>query len=287
MMEQVNGSTRILGILGYPVSHSLSPAMQNVALSASGLNFIYVPFEVAPDGLGAAVTALKALGVAGFNVTIPHKTNVIRFLDELDDSADAAGAVNTVKNISGRLVGYNTDGDGLIRSIASDFQFDVRGARVALIGAGGAARGAVAALCRAGAARIIIANRTQERAQELVSLMSQRFSGTELSAVSDFRELEECLANIDIVVNTTSIGMNCDNAHEVRLTSLPRSAMVYDMVYAPLKTSLLQEADRLGLKSANGLGMLASQGELAFTIWTGVSPPSGLMKSVLDSICGA
>lgn len=284
MTEQVNGSTRILGILGYPVSHSLSPAMQNAALRASGLNFIYVPFEIAPAGLGDAITALKALDVAGFNVTIPHKTEVIRFLDELDDSAAAAGAVNTVINRSGRLVGYNTDGDGLIRSIASDFQFDVRGARIALIGAGGAARGAAAALCRAGAARIVIANRTLEKARELESIMSQRFSGTELSTVSDFRELEECLANIDIVVNTTSIGMNRDQVHEFRLARLPRTAMVYDMVYAPLKTPLLQEAERLGFKAANGLGMLASQGELAFTIWTGVPPPFGVMRAVLDSV---
>jgi shikimate dehydrogenase len=285
--ERVNGATKILGILGYPVSHSLSPAMQNAALRASGLNYIYVPFEVAPDGLGAAVRALKALGVAGFNVTIPHKTEVINFIDELDASADAAGAVNTVKNCSGRLIGYNTDGDGLIRSIASDFQFDVSGACIALIGAGGAARGAAAALCRAGAARIVVANRTPDRARELVSIMSQRFSETELSAVSGFRALEDCLAHVDVLVNTTSIGMNFDTTSVVGLARLPRTALVYDMVYAPRATPLLQEAGRLGLRGVNGLGMLAAQGELAFTIWTGVSPPYGLMKSVLDSICNA
>jgi shikimate dehydrogenase len=285
MTEQVNGATKILGILGYPVSHSLSPAMQNAALRASGLNYIYVPFEVAPDGLGAAIMALKALGVAGFNVTIPHKTEVINYIDELDASADAAGAVNTVKNCSGRLIGYNTDGDGLIRSIANDFQFDVSGACIALIGAGGAARGAVAALCRAGAARIVIANRTPDRARELVSIMSQRFSETELSALSDFRALEDGLAHVDVLVNTTSIGMNRDAVSVVGLSCLPHTARVYDMVYAPRVTPLLQEAGRLGLGCVNGLGMLAAQGELAFTIWTGVSPPNGLMKRVLDSIC--
>jgi shikimate dehydrogenase len=260
--------------------------MHNAALQACGLNYVYVPFEVAHEGLGAAVTGLKALGVAGFNVTIPHKTQILQYLDELDASADAAGAVNTVKNDSGRLIGFNTDGDGLIRSCANEFGFNVRGASIAIIGAGGAARGAIAALCRAGAGRIVIANRTHERAAELVSVMAFRFPDTTLSVVSGFKELEECLTHIDLLVNTTSLGMNRDSLPFLRLTCLPRTAMVYDMVYAPPVTPMLKEAAGLGLKGANGLGMLAAQGELAFTIWTGITPPSGLMKSVLDSSCG-
>jgi len=281
----VNGSTKILGIIGHPVRHSLSPAMQNSALNASGLNYVYVPFEVVPEELGTAVTGLKALGVVGFNVTIPHKTRIIQYLDELDATAEAAGAVNTVKNDCGRLIGYNTDGDGLIRSCANEFEFAVRGTSIAIIGAGGAARGAIAALCRAGAGRIIIVNRTHERASVLASAMALRFPDTELSVVSGFKELEECLANIDLLVNTTSLGMNLESLPIPGLACLPRTAMVYDMVYAPTLTPLLQEAVGLGLKGANGLGMLAAQGELAFTIWTGITPPFGLMKSVLDGIC--
>jgi shikimate dehydrogenase len=283
--NQVNGTTKILGIIGNPVRHSLSPVMQNAALRASGLNYIYVPFEVLPESLGAAVTGIKALGVAGFNVTIPFKSRIMQYLDELDDSADVAGAVNTVKNDCGRLIGYNTDGDGLIRSFANEFEFNVRGASIALIGAGGAARGAVAALCRAGAGRIIIVNRTHERASELAAFMALRFPDTELSAVSEFKELEYCLAKIDVLVNTTSLGMNGESLPFLRLSSLPRTARVYDMVYAPPVTPLLQEAGGLGLKGANGLGMLAAQGELAFAIWTGITPPVGLMKGVLDGIC--
>lgn len=281
----MNGTTKILGIIGHPVRHSLSPVMQNTALQACGLNYVYVPFDVAPEGLRAAVTGLKALGVAGFNVTIPHKTHIIQYLDELDARADAAGAVNTVKNDCGKLIGSNTDGDGLIRSLANEFGFNVRGASIALIGAGGAARGAIAALCRAGAGRIVIANRTHERATELVSVLALRFPDTTLSAVSGFKELEECLTNIDLLVNTTSLGMHRDSLPFLRLTCLPRTAGVYDMVYAPPVTPLLKEAAGLGLKGANGLGMLAAQGELAFTIWTGITPPSGLMKSVLDGSC--
>jgi len=282
---QVNGTTKILGIIGHPVRHSLSPVMQNTALRACGLDFVYVPYDVAPEGLGTAVAGLRALGVAGFNVTVPHKTQVMRYLDELDAGADAAGAVNTVKNVDGRLVGYNTDGEGLIRSIADEFEFDVRGGSIAIIGAGGAARGAIAALCRAGAGRIIIANRTQERAAELASTMALRFPGTDLSVASGFSEPDECLANIDLLVNTTTLGMNRDAIPFLRLSTLPRSVRVYDMVYAPRVTPLLQEAVGLGFNVANGLGMLAAQGELAFTIWTGRTPPSGLMKSVLDRIC--
>jgi shikimate dehydrogenase len=259
--------------------------MHNTALQACGLDYVYVPFEVAPDGLGAAVTGLKALGVAGFSVTIPHKTHIMQYLDGLDATADAAGAVNTVKNDCGRLIGYNTDGDGLIRSFTNELGFNVRGASIAIIGAGGAARGAIAALSRAGAGRIIIANRTHERAFALVSAMALRFPGTELSVVSGFKELEECLTDIDVLVNTTSLGMDRDSLPILRLDRLPRTARVYDMVYAPPVTPLLKEAAGLGLKGANGLGMLAAQGELAFTIWTGITPPSGLMRSVLDGIC--
>jgi shikimate dehydrogenase len=259
--------------------------MHNCALRACGLNYVYVPFEVSPGGLSEAVSGLKALGVAGFSVTIPHKTAVMPFLDQLDISAETAGAVNTVKNDGGRLIGYNTDGDGLVRSIADEFGFNVRGASIAIIGAGGAARGAVAALCRAGAARIIIANRTRERAAGLVSAMTIRFPDTILTAVAGFKELEESLGDCDVLVNTTSVGMDRDTLPVVQLSRLPRRSRVYDMVYAPPVTRLLQEAASLGLAGANGLGMLAAQGELAFTIWTGVTPPSGLMKSVIDRIC--
>jgi len=279
---QVRGTTRVVGIIGHPVRHSLSPVMHNAARQAWGLDYVYVPFEVAPEGLAAAVSGLRALGAAGFSVTIPHKTTIMPCLDGLDVSAEAAGAVNTVKNDGGRLIGYNTDGDGLIRSLAQEFGFDVRGASIAIIGAGGAARGAVAALCRAGAGRIVIANRTSDRAAEIVATLSPGFPATGLTAVSDLRELAAHLADIDVLVNTTSVGMNRDRLSFLDLTWLPRTARVYDMVYAPPLTPLLLEADALGLKVANGLGMLAAQGELAFTIWTGVTPPSGLMKSVLD-----
>jgi len=281
----VHGTTRIIGIIGYPVRHSLSPVMQNSALQACGLDYVYVPFEVVPEELGNAVSGLKALGVSGFNVTIPHKTEVMSFLDELDQSAESAGAVNTVKNDAGRLIGYNTDGDGLVRSLMAELEFIPQGASIALVGAGGAARGAIAALCRAGARRIVIANRTRDKAAALVSLMADRFPCVEFSTADDFECLEGCLGEVDLLINTTSFGMHLDNRRIVCLDNLPPNARVYDMVYAPPVTSLLRDAEQKGLRHANGLGMLAAQGELGFTIWTGSMPPKGLMKSVLDSIC--
>jgi len=259
--------------------------MQNTVLKACGLDYIYVPFNVASENLAAAISGIRVLGVAGFNVTIPHKTAVMTYLDDLDESAVAAGAVNTVKNDSGRLIGYNTDGDGLVGSLAEDLDFDPLNRTIAIIGAGGAARGAIASLCRAGAKCIIIANRTYDRATELVSVMSARFSGTELTIVSGYEGLQSSLPYIDLLINTTSLGMNCESIPFLQLNALPKIAKVYDMVYSPRITPFLKDASVVGLKGANGLGMLAAQGELAFTIWTGEIPPSGLMKRTLDAIC--
>ena len=281
----LQGTTKVLGIIGHPVRHTLSPLMQNAAIQACGLDYVYVPFEVSPADVGAAMAGLKALGVVGINVTIPFKTAVMPYLDDLADCAVAAGAVNTVKNDSGRLIGYNTDGDGLVRSLINDLDFVPQNSTIAVIGAGGAARGAIAALCRSGAKRIVIANRSQNRAMELASVMSARFSDTELSIVSGYEDLHGILPNVDLLLNTTSLGMNHEKIPFLRLNTLPRTAKVYDMVYAPRVTPLLSETYGVGLRGANGLGMLVAQGELAFTIWTGENSPSGVMKSALDAIC--
>lgn len=285
MSKSVSGTTKVLSIIGHPIRHSLSPLMQNAALAASGLDYIYVPFEVKSDNVGEAISGLKALGVTGFNVTIPHKKTVMRYMDVLDDTAVAAGAVNTVKYDSGRLIGYNTDGDGLVRSLAEDLDFVPRSSTIVIIGAGGAARGAIAALCRAGAKRIIIVNRTYDSGAELASVMSDRFTDTELFISPGYDDLQACLPHVDLLINTTSLGMNHETIPFLSLHALSRTAMVYDMVYSPCVTPLLCEAAAVGLKCANGLGMLAAQGELAFAIWTGVIPPLGLMRRTLDAAC--
>jgi len=284
MISSPGGSSSVFGIFGHPVRHSLSPLMHNAALQACGIDSIYVPFDVHPGHLAEAIAGVRALGIRGINLTIPHKTGVIPYLDELDESAAAAGAVNTVKNEDGRLTGYNTDGDGLLRSLAEEFTFSAGNSAIVVIGAGGAAGGAIAAMCRAGARQITIVNRSRDKSAQLASVMTKRYPDTDLSTVGYGEQLAPFLHKADLLVNTTSLGMNGENIEGVDLEALDPAAIVYDMVYAPPVTPLLQEARRLAIRHANGLGMLAAQGELAFHIWTGILPPPGLMKRVLSGI---
>ncbi|MEI6207148.1 MAG: shikimate dehydrogenase [Desulfuromonadales bacterium] len=284
-MYPLNGATRVLCILGNPVSHSLSPAIQNAAISACDLDYIYVPFSVRPQSLGEAVSGLRALGVSGFNVTIPYKTAIMSYLDKLDESAAAAGAVNTVSISGDHMTGYNTDGHGLISSLADDLSFVAGSDSIVVIGAGGAARGAVAALCRAGAERIVLANRSYNKAVQLAAEMSNRYEKTCIKVSAQDQLSENHLNSASLLINTTSLGMKGDRISFVDLARLPKSAKVYDMVYSPAETPLLREATAKGIAAVNGLGMLAAQGERAFTIWTGKIPPKGLMKRVLQDIC--
>jgi shikimate dehydrogenase len=203
--------------------------------------------------------------------------SVVPLLDRLSPEAAQIGAVNTVHNDNGRLVGYNTDGFGLVTSLREEVGFDPHGADVVMIGAGGAARAAVHALCAAGAGRVVIVNRTIARASALAEEYGKLFPGVRLVVR---QALPASLSGSDLLLNTTSIGMD-----GVSLVADPASlrdeAVVYDMIYSPPETPLLAAARRCGLRFANGLGMLAAQGERAFTLWTGVTPPLGLMKAVL------
>ncbi len=279
----INGRTGILGIIGHPVGHSLSPAMHNAALKVCSLDYVYVPFDVHPERLTAAVAGLRALGVRGFNVTIPHKSMIIPCLDALDESAQAAGAVNTVHNIDGRLIGYNTDGEGLLTSLEADLGFSPQGTAIIMVGAGGAARGALASFCRAGAARIVIVNRSYARAHELAAFMGNRYAGTEIAVVASAEELKPYLGDAALLLNTTSLGMQREQIPFVDLGDVAGGTKVYDMVYSPPLTPLLRDAANRGLPWANGLGMLVGQAELAFKIWTGMRPPLGVMRSVVSS----
>jgi shikimate dehydrogenase len=170
---KVSGKTKVLGIIGRPVEHSLSPVMHNSAIAALGLDYVYVPFHVETENIGKAVNGLRALGVKGFNVTIPHKTAVMPFLDKISAEAELSGALNTVSLENNILAGYNTDGSGLLKSLREDLGFDASGASVLLLGAGGAARGVLAALCTAGVSRAIIANRTETRGRDLMESFNE------------------------------------------------------------------------------------------------------------------
>ncbi|TYO99936.1 shikimate dehydrogenase [Geothermobacter ehrlichii] len=275
---QVSGRTTVLGIFGDPVSHSLSPVMQNEALRQAGFDAIYVPFHVPAARLPQAVDAIAALGLRGVNVTIPHKEAVCTLLDELDDEAELIGAVNTVVNEDGRLKGFNTDGAGLVRSLREDLAFDPRGRRVLLLGAGGAARAAIVALARAGCVHIDLVNRTRSRAEELRFRFQSRFSGTQIATHALDDSLRSLLPDSDLVVNTTSIGLRGEAFADFPWDAVSGRLSLYDMVYRPGGTPLVNQARRLGVRAVDGLGMLAAQGELSFCLWMGRMPPSGVMK---------
>lgn len=283
----VKGTTGLLGIVGWPVEHSLSPVMQNAVLQALGLDFVYVPFPVHPQALPDAIRGLRAIGITGFNVTIPHKSSIINLLDDLSPDAHSIGAVNTVKREGERLVGYNTDGVGLISSLREDLGFLPSGKSVLVLGAGGAARAAVVALLREAAGRIVIANRHPERGEELLRQVRGISSGADLAhSPLDILADSSSMSGFDLVLNTTSVGMGGTVFPDFEAARLGVDACVYDMVYAPIETPLLSAARARELRCANGLGMLAAQGEAAFAIWTGVKPPNGMMKACLLTALG-
>ncbi|RQW85344.1 MAG: shikimate dehydrogenase [Geobacter sp.] len=279
---KISGKTRVVGIIGSPVGHSLSPAMQNAAIDELGIEYVYVPFPVEPDFLGQAVEGLRRLGIWGFNVTIPHKSTVIPFLDRISPEAELCGAVNTVCREGELLVGYNTDGAGFLASLREDLGHEPCGSSLLLLGAGGAARAAIVALAAAGAARIVIANRTRERGAALVERFQSVFPAVRFvisSLVAE--ELGGHLREADLLVNTTSVGMNGTSFECLPLSELRSTGKVYDMVYVPAETPLLATAKARGLAAANGLGMLAAQGAAAFSLWTGREAPSAVMRRKL------
>lgn len=284
-MAPITGKTRLTGIIGWPIAHSLSPVMHNAAFAALGLDWSFVPFAVPPERLAEAVRGLSALGVAGFNVTIPHKVAIMPLLDRISPEAELIGAVNVVDNRDGVMTGYNTDGIGLLAALKEGFGFEPAGKSVLVLGAGGAARAAAAALGSAGASRIALANRSLESAAGLARALKARLPGTafdvqELAALAERAFLED----FDLIVNTTSVGMAGDAFPGLSLAGLKPGLAVYDMVYAPPVTPLMKEAEACGVPSANGLGMLVAQGEAAFAIWTGSTPPRGCMAQALAAL---
>lgn len=279
----ITGKTRIVGIFGDPVAHSLSPLMQNAALQAAGIDAVYVPFHVTAAQLRDAIGAIRTLGLTGVNLTIPHKEAACCLVDELDPVAVLIGAVNTIVHQDGRLLGCNTDGSGLLRAIREDLGLEVQGKRVLVIGAGGAARAAVVSLSRAGAAWVGVANRTPERGEKMLAELAPKLEGTAFAALP----LEPALAarlegGVDLLVNSSAIGLHGE-AFALPLERCVRpGGAVYDMVYGSEPTSLVATARSAGLVAADGLGMLAGQGEEAFRLWFSVPAPAGVMRTAIE-----
>ena len=278
----VSGKSRVYGLLGDPVAHSLSPLMQNRAFSEHHIDAVYVPFHVLPDDLPTAVKGLRALSIAGVNVTIPHKETILPLLDQIDSAAQLIGAVNTVVNNDGSLIGYNTDASGFMRSVQQELNFLPEGRDILLLGAGGACRAATVALASAGVKSIVVANRSPARAEKLISNLISHFPSVQFSAI-DYNDNSylQFLSGADLIVNTTSVGLHGEEINFLPLERIKGSALIYDMIYSVSETPLIKSARSLSLLCTNGLGMLAAQGEDAFSLWTGIRLPIGTMRRFL------
>ena len=272
----------LLGVIGDPIIHSKSPAMHTAALKARGINGTYLPLHVKGEALRDAILGVKALGFRGINVTVPHKVEVMKYLDIIDEGALHIGAVNTIVNQGGVLTGYNTDGIGYIRSLKEEAVPDLEGKTVLVIGAGGAARGIIYALLKEKPGQVIVANRTEDKARELASEWADlgRINGCGLENLGDF------LSKTDILINTTSVGMYPQvTKTPIDIGLLPEGIVVSDLIYNPLRTELLHQAELKGCTIHNGLGMFIYQGAYAFEHWTEYPAPIEAMRAaVLDSM---
>jgi shikimate dehydrogenase len=273
-----SSGTKLIAIIGDPVEHSLSPAMHNAAFDALDLDYVYMALRVPSGALEGAIATARVLKMAGMNVTHPHKIKIQSLLDKLDKSAELVGAVNTVKNDRGKLIGYNTDGAGAVRALKSEAG-ELAGRRVLLLGAGGAARAIAFSLVKEGA-ELNIANRTTPRAKELTAAIRKSI-GTNVGLINlNRKELSETIKNTDIIINATTIGMH-PNVNHTLLTAdlMHKGLIVNDIVYEPLQTRLLTEAKKAGARTVTGLGMLIHQAALSFEIWTGRRAPIKVMTA--------
>ena len=266
-----------VGIIGWPVEHSVSPAMHNAAFEALGLGWRYECWPTPPEQLAARIASLREPGIVGANVTVPHKEAVIPYLDEITEDARVMGAVNTIVVRDERLMGHNTDWRGFLTSLR-EAGFDPQGRRCAVIGAGGAARAVVYALAQAGA-EVAIYNRTVERARHLVRDLGAHLSTAVLEA-HGLDELATVGEETALLVNATSLGMwpQVEGCPWPETRPLPPHLVVCDLVYNPLETRLLARAREAGCTTVDGLGMLVWQGAEAFRLWTGEEPPVEQMR---------
>jgi shikimate dehydrogenase len=275
----VEGTTRVVGIFGDPVDHSLSPRMHNAAFRALGLDYVYVPFRPAARTIGAAVEAIRALGLAGVNVTVPFKRDVMPHLDRVSDTARAAGAVNTIVNRDGKLRGENTDVPGFAAALLAA-GFRVRGKRVIVIGAGGAARGVVHALLTHGAAEVVVANRTRARAADLAKAFASKKARVRVVALDSLADVA-LLGSAQLVVNSTSIGLHGGDFLDYPARATPADCVHFDLAYREGPTPFLKLARAARRPLIDGRHMLLHQGAIAFRLFTGKKPPIDVMARAI------
>jgi shikimate dehydrogenase len=281
-IQRVDSHTVLFGVIGDPIRHSKSPIMMNRAFRETGVNGVYTAFHITADKLGDFIAGVRAMGIRGVNVTIPHKLDVMQYLDRIDESAAAIGAVNTIVNDNGVLTGYNTDGIGYVRSLKEEAEPQLAGKRIVVLGAGGAARGIVYALTKEAPASITIANRTEQRAIELAASMNGE---TSVVGVGN-DQLQQACAEADIIINTTPTSMfPSEEESPVDAAWLRSGAVASDIIYNPMMTKFLVEAERAGCRIHTGVGMFIYQGAYAFEYWTGLPAPTAAMReTVLEAL---
>ncbi|MCM3091385.1 MULTISPECIES: shikimate dehydrogenase [unclassified Cytobacillus] len=274
---------KLFGVIGDPISHSMSPAMHNELFKTYSIDAHYQPFHITRGNLADAVKGFKAIRIAGFNVTVPHKEAIIPLLDELDPLAEAIGAVNTVVNQDGMLIGYNTDGSGFVQGLLNQIQ-SINGKKVLIVGAGGAARAIYFTIAKEGPKLLDICNRTPQRAEQIKTDCPFQVP----SQVLNRQDAEESLETYDLIVQTTSIGMHPEIGQSpLSVHKLKPGAFVSDIIYNPLQTRLLKEAAAKGAGIQNGIDMFVYQGALAFEMWTGIGPDIEIMREkVLNQLGG-
>ena len=281
----INSETKLLGIIGHPISHSMSPIMHNNALQDLNLNYIYLAFDIKPENLKEAVNSIRALNIKGVNITIPHKEKIIQYLDELDSLSKKIEAVNSIKNENGKLFGKNTDAQGA-RTALIESGFKLKNKKVIIIGAGGAAK-AVSYSLGEELEQLLIFNRTKSRAIQLAKDLAEKANVN--ASGKEFKEgiLKKEIQSTDLLINTTPIGMYPNiNASPVPLELLHDQLFVFDIIYNPLETKMIKYAKEVGCKFLGGLEMLVSQGALTFEWWTKKVPNKDLMKNIVTEFLG-
>ena len=282
-----------LAVLGSPVEHSRSPAMHSAALEALGSDLRYAKIECAPENLAEAVDCARRANFLGLNLTIPHKFAALGLCTELDDTARQLGAVNTLLFDGSRTAGFNTDGPGLVRAIREVFSFDLRDLRVMVLGAGGGAGSAAALQCALEKCpRLVLVNRTENKAHDIAQRATQLLHTDRLEGPEDpvtvipleESALREQLTRTDLVINATSLGMKRTDPRLIPAAILTPDLMVYDMIYRPSVTRLLEDAKSTGARTANGLSLLLHQGALSLEIWLNRPVPLDVMRRALDRV---
>ncbi|MGD0645125.1 MAG: shikimate dehydrogenase [Candidatus Bathyarchaeia archaeon] len=273
----ISGKTQVCGVIGDPIEHTLSPAMHNAAFKVLKLDYVFLAFKVKPAEVGDAIRGMRALTIHGLNVTMPLKNAIAKYLDEVDPAGKAIASANTILNKDGRLLGFNTDGVGALNALEQN-GVELKGKKVLLLGAGGAAK-AIAYTLSQEADELVILNRTPKPATELANLLKQKFKKKINAGELSPSAVKENLVDSDVLINATSIGMN-PNANQTPVSSewLKPDLAVMDIVYNPLETKLVKNAKAVGAKVVSGVEMLIYQGAVSFEIWTACKAPVEVMR---------